>query len=384
MSKEIAEDGRASDVVRPRRLLMVTTSMVRGGAQRQVVDLAGELRARGWVVGVLSMITPTAYVDEMAALDIGVADLGMTRGRPTLAALLRYRSFIRRWQPDIIHSHMVHANLLARIGRVFAPTIPVVCTVHSVREGRRWRTVAYRLTDPMATATTAVSQAAAERSVRRGAVPRRRITVIPNGFDFSRAYVGDGVADEIRSELGVDADFLWVTVGRLVPEKGHITLLRAIEAVRESRPDVRLAIAGDGPERQALDRLVTDLGLAGTVFVLGERGDVPAILGAADAFVMSSLWEGLPMVLLEAAAQALPIVCTDVGGCSEVVRPELGGVLTETSPEAIARGMLSVMDLSPDERTQIGNDLRDLVRTQFDMSAVVRRWEELYASAMNQ
>jgi len=366
----------------PPRILMVTTSLALGGAERQVVDLASALRARGWVVAVLSMIKPTEYVADLAACDVEVAHIGMTRGRPTLAALLRYRSFVRQWRPDIVHSHMVHANLLARIGRVFAPRIPVVSTVHTVMEGRRWRAIAYRLTDPLASATTAVSRAAAERSVRIGAVPSGRITVIPNGFEFSRAHVADGVADIFRRELGVGDDFLWVTVGRLVPEKGHVTLLRAFEAVRRARPNVRLAIAGAGPERPAVDRLVTELGLGGSAFVLGERRDVAAILAAANAFVMSSQWEGLPMVLLEAAAQALPIVCTDVGGCSEVVRPELGGVLTGRSHEAIASGMLSVMDLHADERTKIGNDLRNLVRSEFDMATVVRRWEELYASAM--
>jgi glycosyltransferase involved in cell wall biosynthesis len=382
VSKQIAEDARTLDIMQPRRLLVLTTSMARGGAERQVVDLATELRARGWIVAVLSMIRPSDYVDELAASDVEVADLGMTRGRPTVAALLRYRSFVRLWRPDIVHSHMVHANLLARIGRVFAPRIPVVCTVHTVMEGRRWRAIAYRLTDPLASATTAVSRAAAERSVRNSAVPSGRITVIPNGFAFSRAHVANGVADVFRRELGMDDNFLWVTVGRLVSEKGHVMLIRAFEAVHRARPNARLAIAGDGPERPVLDRLVTELGLGGSAFVLGERRDVAAILAAANAFVMSSHWEGLPMVLLEAAAQALPIVCTDVGGCSEVVRPELGGVLTGRSPEAIASGMLWVMDLAADDRTKIGNDLRNLVQSEFDMGAVVGRWEELYASVM--
>jgi glycosyltransferase involved in cell wall biosynthesis len=88
------------------------------------------------------------------------------------------------------------------------------------------------------------------------------------------------------------------------------------------------------------------------------------------------------MVLLEAAAQALPIVCTDVGGCGEIVRPDLGGVLTGRSPDGIARGMLSVMDIGADERTRIGNNLRGLVRSEFSMGAVAGRWEELYASVM--
>lgn len=367
-------------MARPRRLLLLTTSMARGGAERQVVDLARKMCARGWVVAVLSMITPTDYLDELAAGGIEVASLSMTRGRPTLSALLRYGWFVRTWRPDVVHSHMVHANLLARIGRVLAPTVPVVCTVHSVMEGRRWREIAYRLTDPLASATTAVSQAAAERYVRVGAVPRGRIVTIPNGFDLSRDVVPDGARETVRRELRVGNSFLWITVGRLVPEKGHDDLLRAFEVVRRVHPDVRLAIAGDGPERLALGRLANGLELDNAATLLGERRDVPSLLAAADAFVLSSHWEGLPMVLLEAAAQRLPVVCADVGGCREVAKPELGAVLTEMSPAALATGMLSVMALSAAERSKIGRDLRNHVQSEFDMDAVVLRWERLYAS----
>lgn len=376
------EDNRASDLIRARRLLLVATSMARGGAEQQVVDLATTLRARGWMVAVLSMTTPSDHVDELVAAGIDVASLDLRRGRPTPAGLLRYGAFVRRWRPDVIHSHMVHANLLARIGRVFAPTVPVVCTVHTVMEGRRWRAIAYRLTDRLASATTAVSQAAADRSVRIGSVPRSRMTVIPNGFDFSRAQIAEGASEAIRRELGAVDGFLWVSVGRLVPEKGHDLLLEAFETVRQARPDVRVAIAGDGPQRRALDQLVADRGLAGSAMLLGERRDVPALLAAANAFVLSSRWEGLPIVLLEAAAQMLPIVCTDVGGCREVARPELGAVLTRTDPADLARGMLRVMDLAPEERARTGHRLWELIQSQFDMDAVVGRWEELYASLL--
>lgn len=362
-----------------KRVLFVTTSVARGGAQRQIVDLATTLRSIGWKVAVLSMTTPSEYLGELAAGDIDVVSLDMARGRPTPAALLRYGRFVRRWKPDVIHSHMVHANLLARIGRVFAPGVPVVCTVHSVVEGARWREIAYRLTDPLASATTAVSEAAAERYVRVGAVPKGRITALPNGFDFSRQ-VPDGARDTIRGALGVGDAFLWFTAGRLERAKGYDLLLSAFDAVRRARPGARLAIAGDGPERSALDGIVEGLALANSAILLGDRQDVPSILAAADGFVLSSRWEGLPMVLLEAAAQGLPIVCTDVGGDREVARPELGGILVDVDPAAIATGMLELMDLTPAARAQIGHSLREHVRSNYDLTEVVARWESVYAA----
>jgi glycosyltransferase involved in cell wall biosynthesis len=365
----------------PGRVLYLTTSMDRGGAQRQIVDLAARLGSAGWKAAVLSMTTPTHYLDELAAADIDVTSLDMAPGRPTVGAWIRYGRFIRRWKPDVIHSHMVHANLLARTGRLFAPRVPVICTVHNVVEGARWREIAYRLTDPLATVTTAVSEAAAERYVRVGAVPKGRIEAVPNGFDFSRQ-VPTGAAEAVREELGVGDGFLWVSVGRLDRQKGYDLLLTAFDAVRRTRPDVRLAIAGDGPEREALAKIVDRLDLADSAFLLGDRHDVPAILAAADAFVLSSRWEGLPMVLLEAGAAELPIVSTDVGGNREIARPDLGAVLVDVDPEAMTRGMLEVMNQDPAERASVGRALRDHVRAVYDIEAVVERWKQIYGSVI--
>ena len=119
-------------MTRRRRLLFVTTSMDRGGAQRQIVDLAIRLKAAGWTVAVLTMTPPTHYVDELAAGDIELMSLEMAPRRPTVRGWLQYGRIVRAWRPDIIHSHMVHANLLARVGRLFAPRVPVISTVHNV------------------------------------------------------------------------------------------------------------------------------------------------------------------------------------------------------------------------------------------------------------
>jgi glycosyltransferase involved in cell wall biosynthesis len=304
----------------------------------------------------------------------------MKRGRPTPAAFVRYGRFVRQWRPDLVHSHMVHANLLARLGRVFAPSTPVVCTIHNVNEGRRWREIAYRFTDPFANATTAVSRAAAERFVRVGAVPRRRMRFMPNGLDFGRAPATEAERARVRADLGAGTGFLWVAVGRLMPEKGHDLLITALHQVCEMRPEARLVIAGEGPQRQKLEALIARLELGDKVALLGVRTDVPSILAAADAFVMSSRWEGLPISLLEAASQALPMVSTDVGGCREVVNPDVGGVLVSADPDELATAMLEVMGRSAEDRAATGRDLRDFARSEFDLDEVVTRWESLYSS----
>jgi glycosyltransferase involved in cell wall biosynthesis len=370
-------------VVRQRRLLLLITSLGRGGAERQIVDLTSRFRLRGWAVAVVSMTRPTDHLEELAAAGVDVLSLDMERGRPTPRAFLRYVRFVRKWRPDLVHSHMVHANLLARVGRILNPSVPVVCTVHNVNEGRRWREIAYRLTDRLASATTAVSSTISERYVRVGAVPPGRILTIPNGIDLADEIVDAETRAAARREFGGESGFVWICVGRLVPEKGHAMLVEAFATVREAHPEVRLAIVGDGLERSHVASVVGDRGLGDVVFLLGQRLDVATLLAGADAFVLASHWEGLPMVLLEAAAQALPIVSTDVGGNRDIARADLGAILCEPTASSLAEAMAACLDAGPEERAKIGRALQANVRAAFDIERITDRWEELYGTVQD-
>ena len=365
---------------RERRLLLLITSLGRGGAERQIVDLTVRFRRRGWAVAVVSMTEPWAHVEELKAAGAEIVDLGMQRARPTPRGFLKYVRFVRKWRPDVIHSHMVHANLLARAGRIFNWSVPVVCTAHNVNEGARWREIAYRLTDRAASQTTAVSSVISERYERIGAVGRGRIITVPNGIDLADESVSDETRAAKRRELGGPDGFVWICVGRLVPEKGHAMLVEAFDAVRRTHPDIRLAIVGYGMEEAHVAQVVADRGLGDVVFQLGERHDVAALLASSDAFVMASHWEGLPMVLLEAAAQALPIVSTDVGGNRDIARADLGAILCEPTVDSIAAAMAELLDKTPAERARIGQALQANVRAGFDLERVADRWEEIYAS----
>jgi len=365
---------------RERRLLLLITSLGRGGAERQIVDLTVRFRRRGWAVAVVSMTEPWAHVEELKAAGAEIVDLGMQRARPTPRGFLKYVRFVRKWRPDVIHSHMVHANLLARAGRIFNWSVPVVCTAHNVNEGARWREIAYRLTDRAASQTTAVSSVISERYERIGAVGRGRIITVPNGIDLADESVSDETRAAKRRELGGPDGFVWICVGRLVPEKGHAMLVEAFDAVRRTHPDIRLAIVGYGMEEAHVAQVVADRGLGDVVFQLGERHDVAALLASSDAFVMASHWEGLPMVLLEAAAQALPIVSTDVGGNRDIARADLGAILCEPTVDSLAAAMSALLDKTPAERARIGQALQANVRAGFDLERVADRWEEIYAS----
>jgi glycosyltransferase involved in cell wall biosynthesis len=360
------------------RILFLLTSLAYGGAETQVVRLAIRLKLRGWEVAVASLMPPKAYVEDLEAAGIPVFSLNIRRKLPDPRPVLRLARIIRKWQPDVVHSHMVHANLLARIVRFLAPIPVLICSARSIDEGGRFREVLYRLTDSLCDLTTQVSQAGLERYVRMGAVPRHKIRYIPNGVDTERFKPNLEDRLKFRKELGVDG-FVWLAVGRFDPPKDYPSMLQAFARVVHKHSNTILLIAGDGPLRKTMENLARELGIEKRTKFLGIRRDIPQLMNAADAYVMSSSREGMPNVLLEASATGLPIVATDVGGNREIVLDGVTGFLVPPrNPEALARAMLRIMDLSDEERKEMGERARKHIEVKFNLDRVVDLWEILY------
>jgi len=329
-------------------------------------------------VSVVSLMPPKAYVEDLETAGIPVFSLGIRRKLPDPRPVLRLARIIRKWQPDVVHSHMVHANLLARIVRPLAPFPVLICSARNIDEGGRLREFLYRLTDPLCDLTTQVSQAGLERYVRVGAVPRHKIRYIPNGVDTERFKPNPEGRLKVRRELGVNG-FVWLAVGRFDPQKDYPNMLQAFARVVRERSDTALLIAGDGPLRKAMESMALDLGISEYVRFLGIRRDVPQLMNAADAYVMSSSWEGMPNVLLEASATGLPIVATDVGGNREIVLEGTTGFLVPPgNPEALALAMVHLMSLPEEKRLAMGRKARELVVERFSLEKVVDLWEALY------
>jgi glycosyltransferase involved in cell wall biosynthesis len=360
-------------------VVLLTTNLARGGAETQVALLAMTLRERGWSVDVVSLLPPAAFDRELEDAGIAVHSLGMRPGEANPLAVTRLASILRRLRPGVVHSHMFHANLLARVTRLIFPIPRLIATIHSAAESGResdrveGRDRLYRLTDALADVTVAVSQAVAERHAGAGAVSRRRLQVIPNGVDTVRFGPDIDARARIRAELGVSHEFLWLAAGRLNWKKDYPTLLAAVERLAGAV----LCIAGAGPLERELREQAGRLG--GRVRLLGARDDLPALMNAADGFVLSSVVEGMPMVLLEAAASGVPCVATKAGGVEEVVVDgETGFVVPCGDPDALAAGMARLATLDPASRSAIGRAARERALARFDMRRVVEQWEALY------
>lgn len=332
---------------------------------------------------VVSLRDPEAFVRELAGAGVQVVSLGMPKGVADPRGVFRLARAVRRFQPDVVHSHMVHANLLSRTARLFCHMPVLVCTAHNTNEGGRWREFLYRLTDRLADVTTNVSKTGVERYIRIGAASAGRIRWVPNGVDTSRFERGPGDRSDVRTALGVNDVFVFLAVGRLERAKGFDVLLQALSLVQTQMSNVIVLIAGDGSERVKLCAQASDLGLgAGIVRFLGVRDDIPDLMAAADGFVLPSRWEGLPLVLLEAASACLPVVATNVGGNGEVTVDHVTGLLVPADDaEALGAAMMHVATLMADQRTSMGRRGRRIVEAGYSLQSVVDKWEQLYDEA---
>jgi len=360
------------------RIVYVLTSLGIGGAERQALSIASHMAVRGHTVALL-VLRPR--LPEECPTNLPVKHLDLRKNPLSLcASILSARRFLAEFHPDLLHSHSFHANLFTRLLKI--PAAPqVVSTIHNVYEGNRLRMLAYRLTDFLSARTTAVSTAAAERFIRLKAVPQNKITVLSNAIDTADFAPDPQRRVELREEMGAADDFIWLAIGRLVPAKNFPNLLRAFAVVRTACPTAHLWIAGQpaSPEFERLQTLSQTLNLVRSMQFLGLRRDIPALLDAADAFVLSSAWEGLPLVLGEAMAMEKPIVATDVGGVRELAG-ETGQIVPAGDPQALAEAMLNLMQADPEHLRHQTQAARTRIQAHFSLEARAYEWESLYAS----
>jgi glycosyltransferase involved in cell wall biosynthesis len=376
----------ARDVRQPAgapRLLLLITTLTFGGAETQVIRLAIELSRRGWLVKIVCLIDPNAYLNQLAEEQIEVESLGMPRGVPDPRAIWRLRRIIRSWRPDIVHSHMVHANLLGRFTRLFCRMPALISTAHNLQErsekgGATWhKELLYRATDFLADRTTIICGAAFDRYVRVGAVPARKLELIPNGIDTRRFCPSPEARESTRNSLGVGRNFVWLAVGRLVEQKNYSGLLRALTMLPGG--DWVVLVAGSGPLAESLRAECDELKLTGRVRFLGADEDIRRLYCAADGFVMSSNYEGLSIALLEAASMGLPAVVTDVGGNAEVVDDGVSGYVVEPgNPTRLAEAMEKLQNAPAGVRRSFGHAAREHCQKAFSLETIVDRWIQLY------
>jgi glycosyltransferase involved in cell wall biosynthesis len=363
------------------RIVHVVQSLGLGGQERLVLHLSRELRRRGHEVAVVSL-TPGGSLkrDFESSGDrfVRVVELDRKEGfDAVLPARLAVNLLALR--PDVVHTHnpspMLYAVPIARAIGVHA----IVHTKHGANIYGSRSLHAARLVARMTTAFVGCSQGTAVTARAKEHVPPRLLRVIPNGIplgDFDAAARGADRA-RVRLELGIPEHAIVVgTVGRLAPEKDQALLMAAVAPMLSD--DFHLVLVGDGPERAALEERAA--AHAPFVHLVGLRSDIPAVLASFDVFALTSKTEGLPLVIPEAMAGALPVVATAVGGVPDIVPPSVGILAHAGDRESLERAFRRLAGDS-DERRRMGEAASAYARAEFSIETMTDRYLELYARA---
>jgi glycosyltransferase involved in cell wall biosynthesis len=310
-------------------------------------------------------------------MDKGV--IGMVRG------LLRLRKAVKLFRSDVVHSHMLHANLLTRLLRLTVSMPRLISTVPAKVETRsRLLRFGYRLTNGLADLTTFVSAEAAEAYIEQGLVMRPHVLPVHNGIDVDRFSPQPDARCRVRAGFGIDSDtHLLIAIGRLVEEKVYPNLIRAFAQLGEKESSTILLIVGVGPLFHELEAACISHGVAERVVFAGMRSDIPELLSAADILVLASASEGFGLVVAEAMACEVVVVATDCGGVKEVVG-DAGLLVPPKNDAALATCILQALHMPESERRVMGRAARHRIQNHYSMDRVVDRWEQLYRGDQGQ
>lgn len=299
------------------RICHLITTLAPGGAERAVYELATRLDRRRFEATVVGL-RGGLVSEQLSAAGMPVEVLDM-RGKWDLPRLVRLRGLLRRLRPDILHTHLFHADVAGRLAGPGAAH--VVHTIHTA-EGRfrpwqfAWARWAPRRPDRL----ICVSKSVRDFHARKALLPAEAYTIIPNGIDVAAFARDDSRRAELRLQWGLkDDDVLAAYVGRLHYEKGTDLLPAALGLLAARGAHVRCVIAGDGPLRPQMEDYVRRGPGGSFCRLLGYTGDVRGVLSAADVFLMPSRWEGWPLAMAEAMSAGLAIVAADVPGVRDLV-----------------------------------------------------------------
>jgi len=371
--------GVASRLPKPKKIkvLHLITSLEVGGAQNGLLLGLPRFDKDRYEHVLCSIMGEVQMAERFTQVGIEVVSLGL-KSKYDLMVAVRLRKLLRTYRPDVLHTYLLHANVLGRVVGRLSGVDTIIGSERTIGLTNGLRRIATKLTNPLTDAVEVNAETVGTAAVRDLGVPSRKIEVVRSGFDFS-AYKGPSRRQEIRAELGLsDETHLVLSAARFRPSKGVEYAIRAFAKAYRERPDSHLMIAGEGEQFDFLVNLARDLGVSEKTTFLGRRSDVPDLLAAADSMLLASLNEGLPRISIEAMAAGRPVIATDVGATSEVVIDDETGILVQPKDVEAAAGALVRLIDDDGLRTRLGETGRQHVEQNYSVDNYVARLDGLY------
>ena len=369
----------------PLRVAHIITQLELGGAQRNTLYTVGHLDRKSYEP--ILICGQGGILDEEAKAGSWPTHFVRWLVRPVnpmkdLAALVFLYRLLREIRPHIVHTHSSKAGILGRIAAYLAGVPVIIHTFHGFgftpdQPGWLYRLFIWleRFCAMLSTHLIFVSRDNEEEAQALGVGTHKPRSLIRSGIAIREP----PLISSIREELRIPKE-AWVvaTVGNFKPQKNPMDIARTAKAVLEKDPAVHFLMVGDGDLRTAVEAYVQSEGIGNQVHFLGWRQDIPAILAASNCFLLTSLWEGLPRALVEAAVARLPAVAYAVNGVKEILREgDTGFPVPPHQPEAAAEKILWLKG-RPLEARQMGRKARAEVEKEFDIDEMVRQQENLY------
>ncbi len=365
-----------------KKIAHIITDLDIGGAEVMLLKTLRNFKSDEYEHFVVSLKPMGSVGRTMRDEGFRVYALGLNKYNfvPSFARLLY---IFKKEKPCIIHSYLFHADIFGRIAAKLINIPILISSLRSVELGGRLRGTLLKMTDFCVEAVTTVSEEVARVHIAKGTAKKEKVRVIHNGVEL-KGYRRDG-SFSLKRKMGIeDGAFALLTVGRLEEVKGHIFLIKALELLRKRGYIFKALIVGRKDYKDKLQKEIVDRSLEDKVILTGERKDVHELLAIADAFVLPSLWEGLPNVLLEAMAAGLPVVATRVGGIPELITDNETGLLVEAKDNDALAEAIERMIKEPGLRERLGHNAGDYVRKNFDIKRTVSETEELYRELLRE
>jgi glycosyltransferase involved in cell wall biosynthesis len=366
------------------RILYVIDALEFGGGERGFSQLSTGLNKERFKTYLAAH--PDSKLEKMVIREnIPFLPIDMDR-KVNFKAIAHLLRIINQHRIHIVHSMGARADFFARMAVRKLPQISLVCTVAMPVEGFDIgfiRKIIYKIADHFSsryvTHFIAVSKAIKEQLVRRRNIHSGRITVVYNGVELDQYNQNMNASAKIRHSLGITDDYPIIgTIGRLVYQKGYSHFLQAAKQVYEGKKYVRFVIVGHGPEEDNLKSMAKSLGISHVCTFAGLRRDIPELLSAFDVFVLSSVLEGLPRIVIEAMAMGRPIVATDIDGVREELEDGITGLLVPPeSSDSLAKSIIDLL-IDKDKSFQMGINARRAAEEKFGVDIMLKKVEKVY------
>jgi len=374
------------------KIIIIITGLKRGGAETILFELLKILKYSSLNLHVISLTGKGVVYNDIIELGVPVSVVGGKRGSFSILSFFRLLSLLREIKPDIVHTWMYHADLFGGLAAKAAGINKIIWSIHNTNLDKDKTKIVTRMIVRMCIVVSSwvpsdilsCSKKSSQEHIRIG-YPKRKMVIIPNGFDTSRYRPTKEFRKTLLNEISAQEDiFLIGHMGRYDPVKNHIGFIRAASILHKKIPKTRFILAGDGVDgnNKELNALINSLGISKMVHMLGYRSDTSRIIPSLDILVSSSHGEAFPLVVGEAMSCEVSCVVTDVGDSSYLVG-NTGKVVRPNNIHELSGAIESLLQMKVKDRQYLGKIARRRIIENFDIRIVAKQYKVFYENVVS-